>query len=153
MILRPDASVGLTFEANLLANGVSNGGSVVTPPGVNLSSPFPVLELFEMLQRQQLLGSNCFCPLSELGFDSNNVVAPRQFWEDPLLIEKGLGTCSLVVAPLALWDPNGGLDFGTEVSVIDGFSSEDDLKASEWMRAMIKGFGSYVGFPIACCES
>ena len=66
---------------------------------------------------------------------------------------EGLGTCSLVVAPLALWDPNGGLDFGTEVSVIDGFSSEDDLKASKWMRAMIKGFGSYVGFPIACCES
>mgnify|MGYP006972273385 CR=1 FL=1 len=75
------------------------------------------------------MGSNCFCPLFELGFDSNDAVAPRQFWEDPFLIEKRSGTCSLVVAPLALWDPNGGLDFGTEVSVIDGFSSEDDLKA------------------------
>ena len=49
MILRPDASVGLTFEANLLADDVSNGGSVVTPLGVGLSSSFPVLELFEIL--------------------------------------------------------------------------------------------------------
>lgn len=49
MILRPDTSVGLTFEANLLANDVSDGGSVVTPPGVGLLSSFPVLELFEIL--------------------------------------------------------------------------------------------------------
>lgn len=35
---------------------------------------------------------------------------------------------------------------------IDGFSSEDDLETSEWVRTMIKGFGSYAGFPSACCE-
>ena len=59
----------------------------------------------------------------------------------------------MAVEPLALWYPNGGSDFGTEVSVIDGFSSEDELEPSEWVRTMIKGFGSYVGFPVACCEN
>ena len=46
------------------------------------------------------------------------------------MIDKGEETCSLDVAPLALWDPNRGLYFGTKVSVIDGFSSKDELEPS-----------------------
>ena len=149
----PGVDVGLTSEAGLSADGVSDGGSVIVPSIVGLPSSFPVLELPEMLRRQKILGPNRFSPPSELGFNSNDAAVPRQFWEDPLLTDKGEETCSLDVAPLALWDPNGGLDFGNEVSVIDGFSSEDNLEPSEWVRTMIKGFGSYVGFPIACCEN
>ena len=33
-----------------------------------------------------------------------------------------------------------------------GPSMEEELEPSEWMRMMIKGFGTFVGFPIACCE-
>ena len=36
--------------------------------------------------------------------------------------------------------------------VSDGSSMEEVLEPSEWMRSMIKGFGTFVGFPIACCE-
>lgn len=108
-----DVGVGLTSEADLRADG----GFVVVPPVMGLLMSFSVLEFSEKLWRQQSLGPNCFSLLSELGYDSNDAVAPRQFWEDPLLIEKGQETCSLVVEPLALWYPNGGLDFGTMVSV------------------------------------
>ena len=62
-----------------------------------------------------MLGLNRFSLLSELDYDSNDAVAPRQFWQDPLLIKKGQETCSLAVEPLALWYHNGGSDFGTEV--------------------------------------
>ena len=61
------------------------------------------------------MGLNRFSLLSELDYDSNDAVAPRQFWQDPLLIKKGQETCSLAVEPLALWYHNGGSDFGTEV--------------------------------------
>ena len=59
---------------------------------------------------------------------------------------------SLDVAPLALWDPNGGLNLVTEEGEIDGFFSEDELEPSEWVRTMIKGFGTFMGFPSACYE-
>jgi len=56
------------------------------------------------------------------------------------------------IAPLALWDPNGVLDLVTLEDESDGSSMEEELEPSEWVRRMIKGFGTFVGFPIACCE-
>ena len=41
----------------------------------------------------------------------------------------------------------------TEEGETEEIPSEDVLEPSEWVRAMIKGFGTFVGFPIACCES
>ena len=82
-----NVGVGLSSEANLRVDG----GFVVVPPVMGLLMSFSVLELAEMLRRQQSLGLNLFSLLSELGYDSNDAVAPRQFWEDPLLIKKGQG--------------------------------------------------------------
>uniref|UniRef100_A0A7N2KVN7 Reverse transcriptase domain-containing protein n=1 Tax=Quercus lobata TaxID=97700 RepID=A0A7N2KVN7_QUELO len=141
----PGVSVGLTSEADFV--GLSESGihkaekqlEVSPSPGVDVGlTSKAVLELSEMLQQQQFLGPNRFSPPSELNFNSNNAAVPKQFWEDPWLTDNGEETCSLDVAPLALWDPNGGSDFGTEVSVIDGFSSEDELEPSEW--GMVNGF-------------
>ena len=47
-----------------------------------------------------------------------------------------------------MWAPNGGLNLVTEEGETDGFFSEDELEPSEWMRTMIKGFGTFMGFPI-----
>ena len=56
------------------------------------------------------------------------------------------------VTPLALWDPNGGLNLATKDCKTYGSFLEDELEPSEWVSMMIKGFGSFVGFPIACCD-
>uniref|UniRef100_A0A7N2QZ21 Reverse transcriptase zinc-binding domain-containing protein n=1 Tax=Quercus lobata TaxID=97700 RepID=A0A7N2QZ21_QUELO len=79
-----DVGVGLSSEADLRVDG----GFVVVPPVMGLLMSFSVLELAEMLRRQQSLGLNLFSLLFELGYDSNDAVAPRQFWEDPFLIKK-----------------------------------------------------------------
>lgn len=55
--------------------------------------------------------------------------------------------------PLAFWDPNGDLDLDTKEGVPVGNLLEEDMDPSEWMRTMIKGFGKFVGFPIAFYES
>ena len=59
---------------------------------------------------------------------------------------------SMDIAPLALWDPNGVLGLVTLGDESNGSSVEEELKPSKWVRRMIKGFGTFVGFPIACCE-
>ena len=41
----------------------------------------------------------------------------------------------------------------TEEGETEEIPSEDVLEPSEWVRAMIKGFGTFVGFPITSCES
>ena len=56
------------------------------------------------------------------------------------------------VAPLALWNPNGGLNLATKDCEIDGFFSKDELEPSEWVSTMIKGFATFVEFPFACRE-
>ena len=56
------------------------------------------------------------------------------------------------VAPLALWDPNGGLNLATKDCETNGFFSKDELEPSEWVSMMIKGLATFVEFPIACCE-
>ena len=59
---------------------------------------------------------------------------------------------SVDIAPLALWDPNCVLDLVTLEDESDGSSMEEELEPLEWVRRMIKGFGTFVEFPIACCE-
>ena len=56
------------------------------------------------------------------------------------------------VAPLALWDPNGGLNLATKDCEIDGFFSKDELEPSKWVSTMIKGFATFVEFLFACRE-
>ena len=54
------------------------------------------------------------------------------------------------ITPLTLWDPNYVRDLVTLEDDLDGSSMEEELEPSEWVRTMIKGFGTFVGFPIAC---
>ena len=59
---------------------------------------------------------------------------------------------SVDITPLALWDPYYVSDLVILEDDSDGSSMEEELEPSEWVRTMIKGFGTFVGFPIACCE-
>ena len=59
---------------------------------------------------------------------------------------------SMDIAPLALWDPNDVLDLVTLGDESNGSSVKEESEPSKWVRRMIKGFGTFVGFPIACCE-
>ena len=102
-----------------------------------------------MLLQHHMLGPNKFSLLSDMGFDMNEIAVPRLIWDDSFSSNKGdEAFYSLDVAPLALWAPNGGLNLVTEEGEIDRFLSEDELEPSEWMRTMIKGFGTFMGFPI-----
>ncbi|KAK9997961.1 hypothetical protein SO802_017564 [Lithocarpus litseifolius] len=53
---------------------------------------------------------------------------------------------------VALDDLNNVRDLVTLEDDSDGSSMEEELEPSEWVRTMIKGFGTFVGFPIACCK-
>ena len=89
-----------------------------------------------------MLGPNKFSLLSDMGFDTNEIVVPRLIWDDSFPSNKSdEAFYSLDVAPLALWAPNGGLNLVTEEGETYGFFSEDELEPSEWMRTMIKSFG------------
>ena len=106
-----------------------------------------------MLLQHHMLGPNKFSLLSDMGFDMNEIAVPRLIWDDSFSSNKGdEDFYSLDVAPLALWAPNGGLNLVTEEGESNGFFSEDELKPSKWVRMMIKGFGTFMGFPIACYE-
>ncbi|XP_050290663.1 uncharacterized protein LOC126728943 isoform X2 [Quercus robur] len=59
---------------------------------------------------------------------------------------------SVDITPLALWDPYYVSDLAPLEDDSDVSSMEEELEPSEWVRTMIKGFGTFVGFPIACCE-
>ena len=59
---------------------------------------------------------------------------------------------SVDITSLALWDPYYVSDLVTLEDDSDGSSMEEELEPSELVRTMIKGFGTFVGFPIACCE-
>ena len=84
-----------------------------------------------------------------MGLDINESVTPKLIWDVSLASGKGGEDYNLMdVTPLALWDPNGA----TKDCETDGSFLEDELEPSEWVSTMIKGFGSFVGFPIACCE-
>ena len=99
------------------------------------------------------MGSDLFIPVSEVGCGLINSDVPRLMWDDSLSLDKGEEAFNPeVIAPLDLWDPNGFHDLITLEDVSDGSSMEEVLEPSEWMRSMIKGFGTFVGFPIACCE-
>lgn len=53
---------------------------------------------------------------------------------------------------MARWVPNESLELATVEGELDGGLLEDDLEPSEWVRMMMKGFGKFVGFPIAKFE-
>ena len=100
-----------------------------------------------------MLGSNEFCLLSDMVLDTNEIAVPGLIWDDSFSSNKcDEAFYSLDVAPLALWAPNGGLNLVIEEGETDGFFSKDELEPSEWVRTMIKGFGTFMGFPIACYE-
>lgn len=117
------------------------------------SSPlsFLVSKFSEMLRQHHMLGPNKFSLLSDMGFDTNKIAVPRLIWDDSFS-SNNEAFYSLDVAPLALWAPNGGLNLVTEEGETHGFFSKDELEPSEWVRMMIKGFGTFMGFPIACYE-
>ena len=101
-----------------------------------------------------MLGSNRFSPLSNLDSDSNVDEVLMLNWENSSLTGKGNETSNFLdCVPLVLWYSKCGLDLVTVEGEIEGIPSDDVLEPSEWVRAMIKGFGTFVGFPIACCES
>ena len=57
-----------------------------------------------------------------MGFDTNEIAVPRLIWDDSFSLNKGdEAFYSLVVAPLALWAPNGGLNLVTEEGETNGF--------------------------------
>ena len=85
----------------------------------------------DLVQCQFLVGSNLSFPVTEVGKEAFNYVD---------------------IAPLSLWDLDGVHDFITLEDDSDGSSMEEEFKPSEWVRTMIRGFGTFVGFPIACCE-
>ena len=100
-----------------------------------------------------MLGPNKFCLLSDMGFDMNKIAVPGLIWDDSFSSNKGdEAFYRLDVAPLALWAPNGGLNLVIEEGETDGVFLKDELEPLEWVRMMIKGFGSFMGFPIACDE-
>ncbi|KAF3976445.1 hypothetical protein CMV_000376 [Castanea mollissima] len=105
------------------------------------------------VQSQLVVGSGLNIPISEVARGLIESEFPRLSWDDSLPSNKGEEAGNPeVITPLALWNPNGFLDL---VSVEDGsdrFSVEEVLEPSEWVRRMIRGFSSFVGFPIDCCE-
>ena len=104
--------------------------AAATKPKVGLDLSFPVTKVV--------------CGLSESKIS-------RLVWEDSLSSDKGEAD-SVDITPLALWDPYYVSDLVTLEDDSDGSSMEEELEPSEWVRTMIKGFGTLVGFPIACCE-
>ena len=130
-----------------------DGISEVDPLVEGSPLSFSVFKFSEMLRQHHMLGPNKFSLLFNMSFDTNEIAVPRLIWDDSFSLNKGdEAFYSLDVAPLALWDPNGGLNLVTEEGEIDGFFSEDELEPSEWVRTMIKGFGTFMGFPSACYE-
>ena len=99
------------------------------------------------------MGLDLSFPIIEVGCGLIEFEIPRLVWDDSLSSDKGGEAFNSVdIAPLALWDPNCVLDLVTLEDDSDGSSMEEELEPSEWVRTMIKGFGTLVGFPIACCE-
>ena len=125
--------------------------SEAVSPGEGTPLAFSLSE--DVFRQHHLLGYNHFSPLSKMGLDINESVTPKLIWDVSLASGKGGEDYNLMdVTPLALWDPNGGLNLATKDCETDGSFLEDELEPSEWVSTMIKGFGSFVGFPIACCE-
>ena len=106
-----------------------------------------------LVQSQLLVGSNLNIPISEMGCGLINSEVPRLIWDDSLSSDKGEEAVNPeVITPLALWDPNGFLDLISVEDGSDGSSVEEVLEPSEWVRRMIRGFSTFMGFPIASCE-
>ena len=100
-----------------------------------------------------MVGSDLNIPISEVGHGLIESEFPRLIWDDSLPSDKGKEAVNPeVITPLALWDPNGFLDLVSVEDGSDGFSVEEVLEPSKWVRRMIRGFSTFVGFPIDCCE-
>ncbi|KAF3957814.1 hypothetical protein CMV_017209 [Castanea mollissima] len=102
---------------------------------------------------QLVVGSDLNFPNSEVGCSLIESEVPRLIWDDSLPSGKDAEAVNPeVITPLALWDPNGFTDLVSVEDGSDGLSVEEVLEPSEWVRRMIRGFSTFVGFPIDCCE-
>ena len=100
-----------------------------------------------------MLEHNRFSPFSELVSDSVKDDILLLNWVNPTgFVRAEEDWSALDFAPLAQWDPNGGLDLMTEEEDPNDISVEDDLEPSVWVSKMVKGFGKSVGFSINSCE-
>ncbi|KAF3973723.1 hypothetical protein CMV_002871 [Castanea mollissima] len=105
------------------------------------------------VQSQLVVGSDLNFPIFEVGCGFFESEVPRLIWDDSLPSGKGEEDVNPeVITALALWDPNGFPDLVFVEDGEDGLLVEEVLEPSEWVRRMIRGFSTFVGFPIDCCE-
>ncbi|KAL0001000.1 hypothetical protein SO802_014781 [Lithocarpus litseifolius] len=105
------------------------------------------------VQSQLVVGSDLNVSISEMVCGSIEPEGPRLLRDAPLPSGKGEEDVNPeAITPLALWNPNGVLDLVSVEVDSDGFSEDEVLEPSEWVRRKIRGFSTFVGFPIDVCE-
>nr|POE74432.1 hypothetical protein CFP56_35654 [Quercus suber] len=107
----------------------SDGQPVNVEPST--SPPLLVFEFSDMFHRHQMLGNNCFSPLSELGFDSKDDEIMLLDWVNPMRSSKDedVGN-ALECVPLAKWDPQRGMELVSEETELDDFLVGEELEPS-----------------------
>nr|POE97245.1 hypothetical protein CFP56_60347 [Quercus suber] len=114
----------------------SGGQSVYVEP--SSSPPLLVSGVPDMLRYHQMVGQNCFSPLSELGFDSKNDEILPLDWVNPTGSEKDEDSGNVLdCVPLSKWDPQGGMELVSEEAALDDFLVGEVLEPSGWVKRKI----------------
>ena len=116
VVLPPNPGDGMGHFSDAFKWFVDLTGSVsgVVPPGEGTPSAFSLSEVSNMFRRHHLLGFNRCSPLFEMGLDMYESVTPRLIWDVSFASGKGEDAYNFLdVAPLAPWDPDGGLNLVT----------------------------------------
>ncbi|KAL0008015.1 hypothetical protein SO802_009517, partial [Lithocarpus litseifolius] len=91
------------------------------------------------VQSQLVVGSDLNVSISEMVCGLIESEGPRLIRDASLPSSKGEEDVNPeVITPLALWNPNGVLDLVSVEDGSDGFSKDEVLEPSEWVRRMIR---------------
>lgn len=118
---KPDDGMGHSSDAVERVGDLTDNVSEDVPPGEGTPSAFSLFEDSKVFWQHFLLGYNHPSPLFKMGLDINVSDIPRLIWDFSLASGKGEEDYNLMdVTPLALWDPNGGLNLATKDCEIEG---------------------------------